>query len=216
MESQTEEQCAQMVKLLPLTEAALLDWAVNLMADVAQLEHHNKMNSRNIAMVFAPNMTKVILINFHVIFMPSPSVSNDQRFQMADPLTALMHVVQLINLLKTLILRTLRERQEAVLATASVMSSSSQLFDDDDDQSGAQLPIDHTQQRSNQDEPEPVLEKKKKKKKKKKFSSYSSSQQTNHAKGTGQNATVTRKKSNSTASIVSLINPKIERAEAWR
>jgi len=59
MQSQTEEECAQLVRLLPSTEAALLDWAVNLMADVAQMEHLNKMNARNIAMVFAPNMTNV-------------------------------------------------------------------------------------------------------------------------------------------------------------
>lgn len=49
MQSQTEEECAQLVRLLPSTEAALLDWAVNLMADVAQMEHLNKMNARNIA-----------------------------------------------------------------------------------------------------------------------------------------------------------------------
>lgn len=59
MQSQSEEECAQLVRLLPPTEAALLDWAVNLMADVAQLEHLNKMNARNVAMVFAPNMTHV-------------------------------------------------------------------------------------------------------------------------------------------------------------
>lgn len=59
MQSQSEEECAQLVRLLPPTEAALLDWAVNLMADVAQMEHLNKMNARNIAMVFAPNMTQV-------------------------------------------------------------------------------------------------------------------------------------------------------------
>lgn len=50
----------QLVKLLPQMEAALLDWAINLMADVVQNELHNKMNARNIAMVFAPNMTQVI------------------------------------------------------------------------------------------------------------------------------------------------------------
>ena len=47
------------MRLLPPTEAALLDWAINLMADVAQMEHLNKMNARNVAMVFAPNMTQV-------------------------------------------------------------------------------------------------------------------------------------------------------------
>ncbi|KAL0417589.1 UNVERIFIED_CONTAM: Rho GTPase-activating protein 1 [Sesamum radiatum] len=67
MQCQSEEDCDALVQLLPPTEAALLDWAVNLMADVVQEEHRNKMNARNIAMVFAPNMT-----------------------QMADPLTALI------------------------------------------------------------------------------------------------------------------------------
>ncbi|KAK2985990.1 hypothetical protein RJ640_026462 [Escallonia rubra] len=89
MQAQSEEECAQLVRLLPPTEAALMDWAINLMADVAQLEHHNKMNARNVAMVFAPNMT-----------------------QMADPLTALMYAVQVMNFLKTLIVRTLRERED--------------------------------------------------------------------------------------------------------
>jgi hypothetical protein len=46
--------------MLPPVEAALLDWAINLMADVVELENYNKMNARNIAMVFAPNMTQVI------------------------------------------------------------------------------------------------------------------------------------------------------------
>jgi len=59
MQAQSEEECTRLVSLLPPTEGALLDWAINLMADVAQLEHHNKMNARNIAMVFAPNMTQV-------------------------------------------------------------------------------------------------------------------------------------------------------------
>ncbi|XP_022865929.1 rho GTPase-activating protein 3-like [Olea europaea var. sylvestris] len=88
MHCNTEEECSQLVKLLPPTEAALLDWAINLMADVVQNEHLNKMNARNIAMVFAPNMT-----------------------QMADPLTALIHAVQVMNFLKTLISKTLCERE---------------------------------------------------------------------------------------------------------
>lgn len=92
MRSQSEEECVRLVRLLPPTEAALLDWAINLMADVAQLESFNKMNARNIAMVFAPNMT-----------------------QMADPLTALMYAVQVMNFLKTLILRTLKDREETVV-----------------------------------------------------------------------------------------------------
>ena len=55
----TEDDCVELIKLLPPTEAALLDWAINLMADVVQHEQFNKMNARNIAMVFAPNMTQV-------------------------------------------------------------------------------------------------------------------------------------------------------------
>jgi hypothetical protein len=59
MQCNTEEDCTNLVKLLPPTEAALLDWAINLMADVVENEQLNKMNARNIAMVFAPNMTQV-------------------------------------------------------------------------------------------------------------------------------------------------------------
>ncbi|XP_076954537.1 rho GTPase-activating protein 5-like [Bidens hawaiensis] len=90
MHCNTEDECTRLVKSLPPTEAALLDWAINLMADVVKYDRVNKMNARNIAMVFAPNMT-----------------------QMADPLTALIHAVQIMNLLKTLVLKTLREREES-------------------------------------------------------------------------------------------------------
>lgn len=89
MQCQSEEDCATLLRRLPPTETALLDWAINLMADVVQHEHSNKMNAHNIAMVFAPNMT-----------------------QMIDPLTALMYAVQVMNFLKTLITRTLREREQ--------------------------------------------------------------------------------------------------------
>ncbi|KAK9280513.1 hypothetical protein L1049_014205 [Liquidambar formosana] len=99
MHCNTEDECTLLVKLLPPTEAALLDWAINLMADVVQHEHQNKMNARNIAMVFAPNMT-----------------------QMADPLTALIHAVQVMNFLKTLIMKTLQEREESA-AKARLLSS---------------------------------------------------------------------------------------------
>ncbi|KAK1437047.1 hypothetical protein QVD17_02832 [Tagetes erecta] len=92
MQAQSEEECARLVRLLPPTEASLMNWAVNLMADVVQLENFNKMNARNIAMVFAPNMT-----------------------QMADPLTALMYAVQVMNFLKTLIVKTLREREDVIV-----------------------------------------------------------------------------------------------------
>ncbi|XP_020581376.1 rho GTPase-activating protein 5-like [Phalaenopsis equestris] len=88
MQCQTEEDCGQLAESLPPTEASLLNWAINLMADVVQEEHENKMNARNVALVFAPNMT-----------------------QMADPLTALMYAVQVMNFLKMLILKTIKERQ---------------------------------------------------------------------------------------------------------
>uniref|UniRef100_A0A803MSQ4 Uncharacterized protein n=1 Tax=Chenopodium quinoa TaxID=63459 RepID=A0A803MSQ4_CHEQI len=91
LQCNSEEDYFELVKQLKPMEAALLNWAIDLMADVVEEEELNKMNARNIAMVFAPNMT-----------------------QMSDPLTALMHAVQIMNLLKTLITKTLREREEAV------------------------------------------------------------------------------------------------------
>ncbi|KAL0928858.1 hypothetical protein M5K25_000785 [Dendrobium thyrsiflorum] len=106
MHCQSEEECTRLMKLLPPTQAALLDWAVNLMADVVQEKQRNKMNARNIAVVFAPNMT-----------------------QMADPMTAIMHVVHVMNFLKMLIVRTVKEREEATSDYASVAS----LWPDDDD-----------------------------------------------------------------------------------
>ncbi|KAJ8476496.1 hypothetical protein OPV22_020223 [Ensete ventricosum] len=97
MQCQTEEDCGRLAGLLPPTEAALLDWAINLMADVVQEEEQNKMNARNVATVFAPNMT-----------------------QMTDPLTALMYAVQVMNFLRMLILRTLKDRQESTVEDAAV------------------------------------------------------------------------------------------------
>uniref|UniRef100_M8BAF8 Rho GTPase-activating protein 22 n=1 Tax=Aegilops tauschii TaxID=37682 RepID=M8BAF8_AEGTA len=101
----TEEQCVELVSHIPVTHAALLSWVVELMADVVEEEESNKMNARNIAMVFAPNMT-----------------------QMTDPLTALMHAVQVMNLLKTLVLKTLREREDDE-GSYSTFSSSPTLSD---------------------------------------------------------------------------------------
>lgn len=74
MHCNTEEDCTQLVKLLPPMEAAILDWAINLMADVVQHETYNKMNARNIAMVFAPNMTQVGVITI-VILMTARNLS---------------------------------------------------------------------------------------------------------------------------------------------
>ncbi|XAR61270.1 hypothetical protein NMG60_11034918 [Bertholletia excelsa] len=102
LQCNTEEESIELVKQLKPTESALLNWAVDLMADVVEHEESNKMNARNIAVVFAPNMT-----------------------QMSDPLTALMHAVQVMNLLKTLITKTLREREEVAGGGYSPMSSHS-------------------------------------------------------------------------------------------
>ncbi|XP_020212194.1 rho GTPase-activating protein 2 [Cajanus cajan] len=99
LQCNTEEESVELVKQLKPTESALLNWAIDLMADVVEEEEFNKMNARNIAMVFAPNMT-----------------------QMSDPLTALMHAVQVMNLLKTLIMKTLREREETATGGYSPVS----------------------------------------------------------------------------------------------
>lgn len=60
LQCNTEEESIELVKRLKPTESALLNWAVGLMADVVEEEEFNKMNARNIAMVFAPNMTQVL------------------------------------------------------------------------------------------------------------------------------------------------------------
>ncbi|KAG5002684.1 hypothetical protein JHK82_026702 [Glycine max] len=99
LQCNTEEESVELVKQLKPTESALLSWAIDLMADVVEEEEFNKMNARNIAMVFAPNMT-----------------------QMSDPLTALMHAVQVMNLLKTLIMKTLREHEQTAKGGYSPMS----------------------------------------------------------------------------------------------
>ncbi|KAL0845688.1 hypothetical protein Bca101_018934 [Brassica carinata] len=111
----TEEESVQLIKQLKPTESALLSWAVDLMADVVEEEESNKMNARNIAMVFAPNMT-----------------------QMTDPLTALMHAVQVMNLLKTLITRTLAEREETSSGSEEYSPSHSSNSQTDSDSDNAQ------------------------------------------------------------------------------
>lgn len=115
LQCNTEEECVELVKELKPVESALLNWAIDLMADVVEEEECNKMDARNIAMVFAPNMT-----------------------QMSDPLTALMHAVQVMNLLKTLILKTLRDREETASADYSPMSSHSSDQQSEDDYNGQQ------------------------------------------------------------------------------
>ncbi|XP_073038184.1 rho GTPase-activating protein 1-like [Primulina eburnea] len=118
MQCQSEEDCGRLVRLLPPTEAALLDWAINLMADVVHEEHLNKMNARNIAMVFAPNMT-----------------------QMGDPLSALMYAVQVMNFLKTLVEKTLRERGDSFTEPVPMVGMEPS---DDDGKNGSSLRLQQT------------------------------------------------------------------------
>jgi hypothetical protein len=110
------------------------------MADVAEEEPSNKMNVRSIATVFAPNMTKVnnfrlfslclcLSITDHLCILcegPWPCFSDvcfpSFVLQMADPLTALMHVVQVMNLLNTLIIHTLKQRQATLQSPESTTS----------------------------------------------------------------------------------------------
>ncbi|KAF6173966.1 hypothetical protein GIB67_039917 [Kingdonia uniflora] len=105
-------------ELLPIP-SALLNWAVNLMANVVEEEDLNKMNTRNIAMVFAPNMT-----------------------QISDSLTALMHGVQVMNLLKTLIIKALREHKETVTRGGYSLFSSHSSNRQTNDDSNSQQEMD--------------------------------------------------------------------------
>ncbi|KAJ7008424.1 hypothetical protein NC653_007175 [Populus alba x Populus x berolinensis] len=50
-------------KQLKPPEAALLNWAVGLMADVVEEEDSNKKTAGNIAVDFAPNMTQIDIIS---------------------------------------------------------------------------------------------------------------------------------------------------------
>lgn len=63
---------------------------------------------------------------------------------MSDPLTALMHAVQVMNLLKTLIMRTLREREETVQEGYSTMSSRSSDRATDEEEYDSQQDMDTT------------------------------------------------------------------------
>lgn len=64
LQCNTEEEAVELIKELKPTESALLNWAVDLMADVVEHEESNKMNARNIAMVFSPNMTQVGSVHY--------------------------------------------------------------------------------------------------------------------------------------------------------
>jgi hypothetical protein len=61
---------------------------------------------------------------------------------MSDALTALMHAVQVMNLLKTLILETLREREDDDVGTYSSFSSSPSLSDEVNEDDGDDLQED--------------------------------------------------------------------------
>ncbi|KAJ4748608.1 hypothetical protein LUZ62_083013 [Rhynchospora pubera] len=110
MQCKSEEDATKLVAQLPMAKAALLDWAVSLMADVVEEHHVNKMNARNVAMVFAPNMT-----------------------QMSDPLTALKHAVQVMNVLNMLIMKELKYRQDS--NSQQLNTSPNSLFSSNEHQS---------------------------------------------------------------------------------
>uniref|UniRef100_A0A0A0KEE5 Rho-GAP domain-containing protein n=1 Tax=Cucumis sativus TaxID=3659 RepID=A0A0A0KEE5_CUCSA len=118
MECQTEEECADLIRHLPPSEASLLDWAINLMADVVTQEHFNKMNARNIAMVFAPNMTQVAEQTVPEFFAEPPVLetysdcNKGARFSDGD-VFSLSHVKKLLpNRYRSL--RNAHEDKEAV------------------------------------------------------------------------------------------------------
>lgn len=65
------------------------------------------------------------------------SISDPFLLQMADPLIALMYAVQVMNFLKTLVIKTLREREESMKEWNPVSNLNS--FDDDENQSSSGL-----------------------------------------------------------------------------
>ncbi|CAI5512956.1 unnamed protein product [Closterium sp. Naga37s-1] len=85
----TTEASVALAAKLPATERGLLDWALNLMADVCAHGEKNRMSARNMAVVFAPNMTQV-----------------------SDPATALQHVVRVMDWIRLLVDHRVAERSE--------------------------------------------------------------------------------------------------------
>ncbi|GJP46189.1 hypothetical protein CLOM_g5503 [Closterium sp. NIES-68] len=82
-----EAAACALAATLPAIHRELLEWVVNLMADVVEHEAENKMNARNIALVFAPNMTQVI-----------------------DPMIGLQHAVRVMEFLRALVEKRRSER----------------------------------------------------------------------------------------------------------
>lgn len=77
LQCSSEDDYIVLVKQLKPMETALLNWAIDLMADVVEDEDCNKMNARNIAMVFAPNMTQVynfVLTSRSLIWLGGPKI----------------------------------------------------------------------------------------------------------------------------------------------
>lgn len=73
------------------------------------------------------------------------------RFQMADPLTALMHAVHVMNFLRMLILKTLKERQEPSLDDAFLSNA------DPSDENGHTSPTFHLES-SSKEATEPAVD----------------------------------------------------------
>lgn len=76
---------------------------------------------------FDSNMERILFHCKHIAFI-GYGLTKLLLLQMADPLTALIHAVQVMNFLKTLILKTLREREES--PTKSRLLSSCSKFRD--------------------------------------------------------------------------------------
>ena len=99
-----------------------------------------------------------------MLFIIFDGVSGISPLQMADPLTALMYAVQVMNFLKTLVMKTLKEREESMVESSPASNPNS--FDDDGHQSSSQLNLrDDSENRNGQIEDEkeyvaqePVLE----------------------------------------------------------
>lgn len=70
--------------------------------------------------------------------------------QMADPLTALMYAVQVMNFLKNLIVRTLKEREESVVESTPV--SHLEPSDEDGHQSSSQTCLEEAEEEDKGDE----------------------------------------------------------------